>query len=128
MSGRCATWVITRGGRSQSAAGAAAVACGLRAIWLRKGGRPVFTGRLRAGAVHFHIQLSSTHRKTRLVYSALFSMNILAASELAGESGFGSVSKDCNAAHKTTLSVNSARRSCFLCSHTWIDVKIEVTS
>lgn len=41
------------------------------------------------------VQLCSTLSLTLLLYSRLFSLYILAASELAGEFGFGSHSNDC---------------------------------
>lgn len=41
------------------------------------------------------VQLCSTISLTLRLYSRLFSLNILAASEFAGEFGFGSHSKDC---------------------------------
>ncbi|RWW17259.1 hypothetical protein BHE74_00018907 [Ensete ventricosum] len=41
------------------------------------------------------VQLCSTISRTFLLYSRLFSLNIRAASELAGELGLGSQSKDC---------------------------------
>lgn len=41
------------------------------------------------------VQLCSTTSRTFLLYSRLFSLNIRAASEFAGELGFGSQSNDC---------------------------------
>lgn len=51
------------------------------------------------GGIHHHqsaVQLCSTISRTFLLYSRLFSLNKRAASEFAGEFGFGSQSNDCN--------------------------------
>lgn len=59
----------------------------------------IFYGiQVRGGAFSFDqsaVQLCSTISRTLLLYSRLFSLNIRAASEFAGEFGFGSQSSDC---------------------------------